>query len=73
MEAAVRHIERAEPILPGDLSLADGRVCAIFADPKHLADVGWSSMPLTNLLATPDGAPLQRWIYSDRGGSTWRP
>jgi hypothetical protein len=30
-------------------------------------------MPLTNLLARASGTAMQRWIYSDTGGSTWRP
>jgi hypothetical protein len=69
----VRHIDSYERILPGDMSLADGKVRCIFADIKHLSDRSWSCMPLTNLLATAAGTTMQRWIYSDPGGSTWRP
>lgn len=69
----MRQIARTDPILPGDLSFAEGSVRAIFADVKHVRDRAWSRMPLTNLLARGSGTAMQRWIYSDTGGSTWRP
>jgi hypothetical protein len=72
-EANVRQIARTDPILPGDLSFVEGNVRAIFADVKHVRDRAWSCMPLTNLLVRAGGVIMQRWIYSDTGGSTWRP